>query len=172
MVPALSLLLLLSLHSVDSTAAHTRDSAAARALVADSMVVEKTAHRLTLYAEGQPIRSYLVALGTQPVGPKERIGDKRTPEGLYRIDWRNAGSRFHRALHISYPSARDRARAAALGVNPGGDVMIHGLPNGMGFVGAAHREEDWTDGCIAVTNEEIDEIWQTVPDGVPIEIKP
>jgi murein L,D-transpeptidase YafK len=138
---------------------------------ADSLVVEKAAHRLTLYYRGAPVRTYLVALGN-PVGDKERLGDRRTPLGVFHIDYRNPQSRFHLALHISYPDARHAARARASGVAPGGDLMIHGLPNGQGDVGADHRQDDWTNGCIAVTDEEIEEIWRAVPIGAPIEIKP
>ena len=139
---------------------------------ADSVVVEKGARRLTLYRGGRPMRSFLVALGFDPSGPKRVQGDGRTPEGVYRIDFRNPQSRFHRALHISYPSARDRAAAAALGRAPGGDIMIHGLPPAYASVGASHRTYDWTEGCVALTNEEIEEIWRAVPDGTPVEIKP
>jgi lipoprotein-anchoring transpeptidase ErfK/SrfK len=139
---------------------------------ADSIVVEKGARRLTLFREGIPVVSYAVALGGSPVGHKERAGDRRTPEGLYRIDGRNANSRFHLGLHVSYPNAADRARAAQLGVPTGGDIMIHGLPNGQGAVGAAHRQYDWTNGCVAVTDEEIEEIWSSVPVGTPIRILP
>ena len=139
---------------------------------ADSVVVEKGARRLTLYSRGRAVRSFLVALGADPVGAKRVQGDGRTPEGVYRIDYRNPQSRFHRALHVSYPNARDRAAAAKLGRSPGGDIMIHGLPPRSASVGAAHRTYDWTEGCVAVTNEEIEEIWRAVPDGTPIEIKP
>jgi murein L,D-transpeptidase YafK len=105
-------------------------------------------------------------------GAKVREGDNRTPEGRYIIDSRNAQSTFHRALHVSYPSAADRARACAEGYKPGGDIMIHGMRNGFGWLGRAHRLFDWTRGCIAVTNDEIDEIWRVVPDGTPIKIQP
>jgi murein L,D-transpeptidase YafK len=118
------------------------------------------------------VRVYDVALGEEPVGPKEREGDGRTPEGLYVIDGRNPQSRYHRSLRISYPGPEDAARAAKLGVSPGGDIMIHGLQNGLGWIGALHRTHDWTRGCIAVTNDEIEEIWDLVPDGTPIEIRP
>lgn len=141
-------------------------------LTADSIVVEKGAHRLTLYHGGIPFRSYLVALGRNPVGDKVRAGDRRTPEGRFRIDWRNPQSRYHLSLHVSYPDSAHAARAAMLGVSPGGDIMIHGLPDRYRDVGAAHREDDWTDGCIAVTDEEIEEIWRAVPDGIPIDIRP
>lgn len=138
---------------------------------ADSLVVEKAAHRLTLYYHGAPVRTYLVALGN-PAGDKERLGDRRTPVGLFHIDYRNAQSRFHLALHISYPDERHAARAHAAGWSPGGDLMIHGLPNGQGDVGPDHRQDDWTNGCVAVTDEEIEEIWRAVPDGAAVEIKP
>ena len=139
---------------------------------ADSLVLEKRSHRLTLYGDGVPLREYLVALGPDPVGDKQRAGDGRTPEGLFRIDGRNPESRYHLSLHISYPDAAHLARARALGVSPGGDIMIHGLPNGEEAVGAAHREEDWTEGCVAVTDQEIEEIWRLVPDRTPIRIEP
>jgi murein L,D-transpeptidase YafK len=139
---------------------------------ADSIVVEKSAHRLSLFQRGRPVRTYLVALGQQPVGDKVRIGDLRTPEGTFTIEARNPASRYHRSLRISYPDSAHRARARALGVSPGGDIMIHGLPARQAYVGAAHRDFDWTEGCIAVTNAEIEEIWGAVPVGTRIHIKP
>jgi murein L,D-transpeptidase YafK len=139
---------------------------------ADSIVVEKAQHRLSLYYRGLLMRSYLVALGQQPKGDKVRKGDNRTPEGMFRIEARNPQSRYHRALRISYPDAAHIARARALGVQPGGDIMIHGLPARQAWVGAAHRDFDWTEGCIAVTNKEIEEIWSVVRVGTPIQIKP
>lgn len=139
---------------------------------ADSIVVEKSAHRLSLFQRGRAVRTYLVALGQEPVGDKVRIGDLRTPEGSFRIEARNPASRYHRSLRISYPDAAHRERARSLGVSPGGDIMIHGLPARQAYVGAAHRDFDWTEGCIAVTNEEIEEIWSAVPVGTPIHIKP
>ena len=152
------------------------DSGSSRASIghalADSIVVEKSQHRLSLYRHGALLRSYLVALGQQPVGDKVRIGDMRTPEGIFRIEARNPESRYHRSLRISYPDAAHRAKARALGVSPGGDIMIHGLPARQAWVGAAHRDFDWTEGCIAVTNAEIEEIWSAVPVGTPIQIKP
>lgn len=139
---------------------------------ADRVIVSKKEHTLTLMSQGKVLKTYRIALGRDPVGPKARQGDHKTPEGIYLLDRRNAHSRFYRAIHISYPDAKDRAEAAKLGVNPGGDVMIHGLPNGFGWMGSLHRSMDWTDGCIAVTDEEIDEIWRAVPDGTEIEIRP
>ncbi len=139
---------------------------------ADSIVVEKSAHRLALYQRGKLVRTYSVALGQRPVGDKVSRGDRRTPEGSFRIEARNPESRYHRALRISYPDSAHRARARALGVSPGGDIMIHGLPARQAWVGPAHRDFDWTEGCIAVTNQEIEEIWSAVPVGTPIHIKP
>lgn len=118
------------------------------------------------------IKSYRVALGRNPVGPKRQQGDGKTPEGIYSISGRNAASAFHRALRVSYPNPSDRARAKRAGVTPGGDIMIHGLPNGQGAIGAAHRLTDWTEGCMAVTNAEIEEIWRLVPNGTTVEINP
>lgn len=139
---------------------------------ADRIIVHKKAHTMELLHGGQVIKTYKIALGRNPVGPKQREGDFRTPEGVYVIDSRNAKSQYHRSMHISYPNATDRERARKHHVSPGGDVMIHGLPNGYGYLGAAHRRWDWTYGCIAVTDEEIDEIWKLVDNGTPIEILP
>jgi murein L,D-transpeptidase YafK len=141
-------------------------------LLADRVIVLKKERILRLESHGREIKTYKVALGGDPIGPKTRQGDHKTPEGIYVLDFRNAHSKFYKAIHISYPSAHDRAAALEQGVSPGGDVFLHGLPNGYGFVGAAHRLKDWTDGCIAVTNVEIDEIWAAVADGTPIEIRP
>ena len=139
---------------------------------ADRILIEKSARRLTLFSAGRKLKEYPIALGFSPVGPKQYEGDGRTPEGNYTIDLHKADSAFHRALHISYPDTTDTRRAAEAGMEPGGDIMIHGLPNGFGAVGQAHRLRDWTAGCIAVTDSEIDEIWTLVADGTPIEIRP
>ena len=139
---------------------------------ADRVVVEKSARKLTLFRGETPLKSYSVALGRAPEGTKEREGDHRTPEGRYVIDAHKLDSAFHRALHISYPSPADSAAAAQRGVKPGGDIMIHGLRNGLGWMGAFHRVVDWTAGCIAVTDKQIEEIYRTVPNGTPIEIRP
>jgi len=139
---------------------------------ADRVIVLKKERTLQLLSQGKVIKTYKVALGGDPVGAKTRRGDHKTPEGEYVLDSRNAHSQFYKSIHISYPSARDRAAARNNGVSPGGDVFVHGLPNGYGWVGAGHRAKDWTDGCIAVTNQEIDEIWLAVADGTPIEIRP
>src|SRR5579863_3703983 len=143
-----------------------------RPIRADRVVVLKKEHTLQLLSHGKVIKSYKVALGGDPVGAKTRQGDHKTPEGVYVLDSRNAHSQFYKSIHISYPNARDRAAARQNHVSPGGDVFVHGLPNGYGAIGAAHRLKDWTDGCVAVTDEEIDEIWRVVADGTPIEIRP
>ncbi len=138
----------------------------------DRVLVIKHEHKLALLDHGKVLKEYKVALGGDPSGPKTRRGDHKTPEGEYTLDHRNAHSQFYHSIHISYPNARDRARARRLGVAPGGDVMLHGLPNGYGWIGSRHRARDWTDGCIAVTNQEMDQIWHAVPDGTAIEIRP
>ena len=137
----------------------------------DRILVVKSEHRLQLLNGGTVVRTYTVAIGRGGLAPKQQQGDHKTPEGIYRIDRRKANSRFHRALHISYPNDADRERARQLGVDPGGDIMIHGIMNGFGWVGSMHRMFDWTDGCMAVTDEEIDEIWALVPDGTAVEIR-
>jgi hypothetical protein len=138
----------------------------------DRIVVEKSAKRLSIFSDGRQIKSYRIALGRNPVGMKQEEGDMKTPEGTYKIDSRNAESSFHLALHISYPSEEDNRRAAARGVSAGFDIMIHGIRNGFGWIGAFHRWKDWTAGCIALTDEEIEELWRVTPDGTRIEIRP
>jgi len=145
---------------------------AGKSLHADRVVVLKKERTLQLLSQGKIVKSYKVSLGGDPVVPKTRQGDHKTPEGVYVLDSRNAHSQFHKSIHISYPNARDRAAARAKGVSPGGDVFVHGLPNGYAWVGASHRVKDWTDGCIAVTDEEIEEIWKAVAEGTPIEVRP
>ena len=140
--------------------------------IADSVRLEKAARRLTLFRGNQVLKVYRVSLGSEPHGAKERQGDGRTPEGRYTVDSHKADSAFHRALHISYPNAADRGRARKLGVSAGGDIMIHGLPNDRAWIGWLQRFSDWTHGCIAVTDPEIEEIYNAVPDGTPIEIVP
>ena len=139
---------------------------------ADRILVEKQARRLTLLSKGEVLKIYKIALGGNPIGPKERQGDNKTPEGTYVIDGRNKGSRYHLSLHVSYPNERDRKRAKELGVSPGGDIMIHGIKNGLSWVGDAHAGVDWTKGCIAVTDEEIEEIDRLAPNGTIVEIRP
>lgn len=139
---------------------------------ADRVLVEKAKRQLTLFARGIALKTYKVALGKNPKGAKLYEGDNRTPEGIYTIDTRKEQSRFHRALHVSYPSADDVSRAQALGKSPGGNIMVHGLSDYYAIIGKYHVSRDWTEGCIAVTNQEIEEIWRVVPNGTVIEIRP
>jgi tetratricopeptide (TPR) repeat protein len=138
----------------------------------DRILIEKSERRLMLISQGEVLKTYKIALGGNPIGPKERQGDNKTPEGTYVIDARNRDSRYHLSLHISYPNERDKNRAKELGVSPGGDIMIHGIKNGSSWVGNAHAGVDWTKGCIAVTNEEIEEIAKLAPNGTIVEIRP
>jgi L,D-transpeptidase catalytic domain len=138
----------------------------------DRIVVEKSVRKLSIFHNSNRIKSYRIALGLNPVGAKQEEGDMKTPEGIYKIDSRNSQSSFHLALHISYPSDEDNRRAAARRVSAGFDIMIHGIQNGRGWMGAFHRWKNWTAGCIALTDEEIEELWRVTPDGTTIEIRP
>lgn len=140
----------------------------------DSVVVRKGARRMDLLKSGAVFRSYRIALGDSPRGHKLQEGDERTPEGDYFLDWRNPRSNYYKSIHVSYPNDNDRAFASAMGVSPGGMIMIHGRPNWLTSAKVAKEYDgrDWTDGCIAVTNSEMDEIWRLVRDGTPIRILP
>lgn len=138
----------------------------------DRIVIDKSSRTLSIFRNGRVLKTYRVALGRNPVGPKEEEGDMKTPEGAYTIDGHKPDSDYHLALHVSYPSEGDRARASARGVSPGSDIEIHGLPNGRGSLGAAHRLSDWTAGCIALTDDEIEELSRVTPDGITVEIRP
>jgi murein L,D-transpeptidase YafK len=139
---------------------------------ADLVEVFKSERRLELKRDGRILKDYRVALGFAPLRHKEREGDGRTPEGQYSIDARNPRSAFHLSLRVSYPDARDRAHAAGLGVSPGGDIYIHGLPNGLHKLWTPHPQRDWTTGCLAVTDAEMRESWSLVPTGVRVVIHP
>ena len=139
---------------------------------ADRVIVWKSRRELQLMKNNAVLKTYKVSLGGDPVGPKQRQGDSRTPEGTYTISGRNPQSRFHFSLRISYPTPEQMASAKKMGLNPGGDIFIHGLPNGWGRIGKGHLLRDWTDGCIAVTDDEIDEIARAVPNGTVVEINP
>jgi murein L,D-transpeptidase YafK len=141
-------------------------------LPADRIVVHKSKRQMLLVREGKVIRRYKIGLGQSPIGHKERQGDSKTPEGQYTISGRNSESSYHLALRISYPSDADVERANQAGDDPGGDIMIHGFPNDEAKSDRHTRTSDWTMGCIAVSNEEIEEIWNLVSDGTPIEINP
>lgn len=139
---------------------------------ADFVLVEKSKHLLTLYKNQKIIGSYHVMFGGQPVGHKEQEGDNKTPEGRYVLDAKNAQSSYYKSIRISYPNAEDIANAKAKGVSPGGAIMIHGQKNGFGWAAAVTQQTNWTLGCIALTNEDMDVIWARVSVPVPIEIKP
>ena len=148
------------------------ESLPASGIDADYILVEKSLKHLTLFNNDRPIKTYNVAIGRNPKGPKLTEGDLRTPEGRYIIDSRNPDSKYHMSLHISYPNEIDLQITGIAGVSPGGNIMIHGTGDEYAWMGDFHDIVDWTDGCIAVTNEEIEEIWQLVPDGTLIEILP
>ncbi|MEM7081936.1 MAG: L,D-transpeptidase family protein [Pseudomonadota bacterium] len=134
--------------------------------------VYKENRELVLLDGSKELARYSIALGGDPIGHKVKEGDSRTPEGSYVLDWRNNKSSFYRSIHISYPNAKDIENAKKLGVSAGGDIMIHGQPNGYGMLAPFTQLKDWTDGCIAVSDLEMEEIWRAVPNGTPIEIKP
>ncbi len=132
----------------------------------------KGPRRMLLLRANRVLRDYEIALGRNPSGPKRNHGDGRTPEGRYVLDWRIDDSEFHRAIHISYPNEGDVEFARKAGLTAGAGVMIHGLPDGARWIGGTHSAYDWTNGCIAVADDEMDEIWELVDDGTPIEIRP
>ncbi|WP_158792608.1 murein L,D-transpeptidase family protein [Granulicella sp. L60] len=146
------------------------DSPLPSSAMADRVVVLKGERKLLLIKGDVVLKTYTVSLGANPVGLKRMQGDRKTPEGNYILDRHNAHSQYHKSIHISYPNADDVARVSRLGFPTGGDVFIHGLPND--YAGPGKDLGDWTNGCIAVTNAEIDEIWRAVADGTPIEIRP
>ena len=141
---------------------------------ADFVLVDKSDRTLTLYSAGVPTMMVTgLQYGDAPEGHKQFEGDERTPEGRYTIDYRNPRSAYHLSLHISYPNAADRAFAEARGRSPGGEIFIHGQPNALAGADAGARiAGDWTDGCIALSNAEIDALWSVIPDGTPIEVRP
>jgi len=143
-----------------------------KAATPDRILILKAAHTMTLMRGTDVLKTYKVAISNVPVGAKERAGDHKVPEGKYVIDRKNPQSKFHLALHVSYPNAADRVLARKLGVEPGGDIEIHGLAKEYAWLGALHRQKDWTDGCVAVTNAEIEEIYAMTEVGTPVEIRP
>ena len=137
----------------------------------DKVKVDKSANKMLLLNKGKVVKSYHIALGGQPKGHKEQEGDQKTPEGVYTLDYKKEDSAFYRAMHISYPNENDIANAKAKGVSPGGFIMIHGQRNKLGWASKAAQRFNWTNGCIALTNEEMDEFMQLVKVGTPIEIQ-
>jgi murein L,D-transpeptidase YafK len=163
---------LVALLIVLAAAAPATAAARPATVKADLIVVDKTRRVLSLYAKKKPIKTYRIALGGNPIGHKEQEGDSRTPEGRYVIDAKNPWSSFHLSLRVSYPDRNDRAAAKKKGVSPGGQIMIHGTPEYLSALQATGILRDWTAGCIAVTNAEIEEIYRMVDAGTPILIKP
>ena len=139
---------------------------------ADLVLVLKSESKVMLLKDGKPVREYRAAFGANPKGHKQRQGDERTPEGSYVLDYKNRNSSFYKSIHISYPNERDKRRARQDGVDPGGAIMIHGQKNGCGWLSRIFQKFNWTDGCIAVSNAAMDEIWEAVRVGTPIEIRP
>ncbi|MCI2399741.1 L,D-transpeptidase family protein [Aliiroseovarius subalbicans] len=154
----------------DRTAPVTPPPLAPLAGQIDRILIEKSARRLTVYRDDEALRSYRIALGFAPEGDKVQEGDGKTPEGRFTITRRNPQSAYHLSLGIDYPQAEDRAQARAAGVSPGGDIFIHGQPNGLGRIGAIPY--DWTAGCIAVSDAEIEELWRITPNGTRVDIQP
>lgn len=141
-----------------------------KSTVIDKLVVYKSKRKMEAYTNGSLMKTYDIALGKDPVGHKQFEGDNKTPEGSYIIDARNANSAYHKNLGVSYPDEADKANAVKLGKAVGGDIKIHGLKNGRGYIGKCHRLKDWTAGCIAVTNDEVDELYAAVKHNAEIEI--
>jgi murein L,D-transpeptidase YafK len=165
-------LVLTLLGGIASGAPALANLAAEQQVKADLVVVYKAERILQLMRAGRVLETFPIALGRDPVGPKLQEGDGRTPEGVYTLDWRNPESQFYRAIHISYPREGEAVQAVRWGVSPGGQIMLHGLPNGFAAEQVGHPRRDWTNGCIALTNEQMDEIWARVDDGTTIIIYP
>lgn len=163
---------MLSMSFLAVSAAGPAHADAGRFPLADKVIVDKSERKLHLVRDGEAFRSFDIALGLAPVGDKEAEGDNRTPEGVYYLDLRNPNSDYFLSIRISYPNANDRAAARENGVDPGGQIMIHGQPNEPTYSLAYYRRADWTNGCIAVSNSDMIDIWLMTPDGVPIEILP
>ena len=140
--------------------------------VADLVIIEKGERKLHLVRDGEPFKTFEIALGMRPEGHKEQEGDSKTPEGRYLLDARNPNSDYFLSIHVSYPNSADRQMAARLGVDPGGAIMIHGQPNEPTRSETYYRTRDWTDGCIAVSNSDMIDIWLMTDDNTPIEIRP
>ena len=138
---------------------------------ANKVIIEKSARTLKLYSDLREIAIFNISLGRSSMGAKECDGDNRTPEGIFRVTEHKENSAYHRALRLSYPELANIKVAEAIGCKPGSDIMIHGIRNGFGWVGRWHRLLDWTRGCVALTNEEIEKVWELVPDGTLVEIK-
>ncbi len=139
---------------------------------ADLVRVSKTEHKLQVFSAGKVLHEFKVSLGRNPNGHKTQEGDGKTPEGTYSLDYKKSDSAFHKAIHISYPNANDIAVAKSRGVNPGGQVMIHGQKNGFGWLSFVSQRFDWTNGCIALSNDDMETLWILVREGTSVEILP
>ena len=169
-VMGISLAIMTSTSVIAAESKSENKQALPTSIVIDKVFVDKSARTLQLLSDNKVIKSYHIALGGNPVGHKQQQGDKRTPTGSYILDYKNEKSKFYRSIHVSYPNAADKARANSRGRSPGGAIMIHGQKNGFGHLAAINQQRDWTDGCIAVTDNEMDEIMAAVEIGTPIEI--
>jgi murein L,D-transpeptidase YafK len=138
----------------------------------DKIMVYKSKRQLLVFTENVLLKTYTISLGENSIGGKEFEGDKKTPEGKYYINGKNLHSGYHKSIGVSYPNSMDVSNAKKNGKSPGGDIKIHGIKNGVGAIGKFHRWFDWTKGCIALTNDEIDELYYLVKIGTPIEIYP
>ena len=137
----------------------------------DLVLVDKSEKKMYLLSNGKVLKEYHVVFGSNPTGHKMQEGDERTPEGRYILDYKNPNSSYYKSIHISYPNKEDKARAKKRGVNPGGMIMIHGQKNGFAWLSWLMQRFNWTDGCIAARNSDMDEIWRLVRVGTPIEIR-
>jgi len=169
-IMGISLAIMTSTSAVAGEGVSKNKQAMLNNIVVDKVFVDKSARTLQLLSDNKMIKTYHIALGGNPVGHKQQQGDQRTPVGSYTLDYKNEKSGYYRSIHISYPNTTDKARAKSRGVSAGGDIMIHGQKNGFGALDLLNQQRDWTEGCIAVTNDEMDEIMAAVKVGTPIEI--
>ena len=165
-----SLAIITSTSAIAAEGVSENKQAMPKSIMIDKVFVDKSARTLQLLSDDKVIKSYHIALGGNPIGHKQQQGDQRTPVGNYILDYKNEKSGYYRSIHVSYPNAADKARAKSRGVSAGGDIMIHGQKNGFGAFGILNQQRDWTEGCMAVTNDEMDEIMAAVKIGTAIEI--
>ena len=165
-----SLAIMTSTSAIAAEGVSENKQAMPKSIMIDKVFVDKSARTLQLLSDDKVIKSYHIALGGNPVGHKQKQGDQRTPVGNYILDYKNEKSGYYRSIHVSYPNTADKARAKSRGVSAGGDIMIHGQKNGFGAFGVLNQQRDWTEGCMAVTNDEMDEIMAAVKIGTAIEI--
>ena len=169
-VMGFSLAIMTSTSAIAAEGVSETKQAMPKSIMIDKVFVDKSARTLQLLSDDKVIKSYHIALGGNPIGHKQQQGDQRTPVGNYTLDYKNEKSGYYRSIHVSYPNAADKARAKSRGVSAGGDIMIHGQKNGFGAFGILNQQRDWTEGCMAVTNDEMDEIMAAVKIGTAIEI--